>query len=130
MAHRPTDDLAAEEVHDGRQVQPALGCRDVGDIGKPDPVWVCGSDVARDQVRRDRQIVTVRTRRGGAMIARMPCRVASAVRSGHGWSLRPQDGVDPRTTIALAALAMELPDLGLQHSIGGCTALSGRSRPA
>ncbi|WP_167771709.1 hypothetical protein [Bradyrhizobium niftali] len=72
----------------------------------------------------DRQIVVsvVRTRRGGAMIARMPCRRISR-------SIRPRlaprpcvrrTGVNPGAAIALAAITMDLPDLGQQRGIGGC----------
>ena len=49
ISHGPADDLSAEEIHDGRQVQPTLRGRDVGDIGEPDPVrgWAVKSRAIR-----------------------------------------------------------------------------------
>jgi len=38
IPHGPADDLSTEEIHDGRQIQPALRGRDVGDIGEPNAV--------------------------------------------------------------------------------------------
>lgn len=46
--------FSAEEIHDGRQMQPRLRGRDVGDIGEPDPVPSWRREVARDQVRCNR----------------------------------------------------------------------------
>jgi hypothetical protein len=48
----------------------------------------------------------VRTRRGGAMMARMPYR--------HITALRPQGGMN-LTTITLTAVVMDLPDLGKER---------------
>src|ERR1700710_56188 len=116
IPHRPTDDLAAEQVHDSRQVQPPLRGWNVGDIGEPDPVWRCGGEVTRDQVRRDRQIVTTvggakptraRHDRSNAISTHQPFDPAAAGTA----SLRPQSGMDPWTAIALTAVAMDLPDL-------------------
>ena len=50
ITHGPADDLAAVEVHDGRQVQPTLTGRNVGDVGEPDPVRRRGHEVSIDQV--------------------------------------------------------------------------------
>src|SRR3984893_15543391 len=73
--HRPADDPAAVQVHDGGQIELALIGLDVGDVGEPDPVRRIGAEVPIQQVRRDRKIVAlsvVRTRRGGAMMALIP----------------------------------------------------------
>jgi hypothetical protein len=57
IAHRPADDPAAVEVHDGGQVEPALVGFDVGDVSKPDPVRGRCGKVAIEQIGRDRQVV-------------------------------------------------------------------------
>lgn len=94
--------------------------------GKPDPVWGCGGEVARDQARRDREnAATVgvtdptcrRHERANAIPSHQPFDPATAAST----SLRPQDGVDPRTAIALAVVAMDLPDLSRQRGTGGST---------
>jgi len=54
----PADDLAAVEVHDRGQIKPALLGLDVGDVGEPDPVRRGGDEVALEQVRGDREVVT------------------------------------------------------------------------
>src|ERR1700757_4382091 len=58
IRHRPADDLAAVEVHDRGQIKPALISLDVGDVGEPDPVGPGGDEVALEQVRGDREVVT------------------------------------------------------------------------
>src|SRR6201981_3785591 len=58
ICHRPADDLAAVEIHDRSQIKPALIGLDVGDVGEPDPVRRGGDEVALEQVRGDREIVT------------------------------------------------------------------------
>jgi hypothetical protein len=74
IRHRPADDPAAVEVHNGGQIEPALIGLDIGDVGEPDPVRRSGGEVAVDQVRSDREVVAsvVRTRRGRAMMALIP----------------------------------------------------------
>lgn len=47
-----------KNIHDGRQIQPTLRCRDVGDVGEPAPIRGFRREAARDQARRDRQVVT------------------------------------------------------------------------
>lgn len=39
LAHGPTDDLTAEEIEDGSQIQPTFLGLDVRDISNPDLVW-------------------------------------------------------------------------------------------
>src|ERR1700694_1895357 len=58
IAHRPADDLAAVQVHDGGQIEPALIGLDVGDVGEPDPVRRGGGEVSLEQVRGYREVVT------------------------------------------------------------------------
>src|SRR3954470_4963379 len=55
---RPADDLAAVEVHDRSQIKPALIGLDVSDVGEPDPVRRGGDEVALEQVRGNREVVT------------------------------------------------------------------------
>jgi hypothetical protein len=42
IAHRPADHFAGEQVEDHGQVEPALGGRDIGDIGQPDLIGPVG----------------------------------------------------------------------------------------
>src|ERR1700758_5430829 len=58
IRHRPADDLAAVEVHDRGQIKPALISLDVGDVGEPDSVRRGGDEVALEQVRGDREVMT------------------------------------------------------------------------
>ena len=39
VGHRPAHDLAAPQIHDQRQEQPALGGGHIGDVLQPDLVW-------------------------------------------------------------------------------------------
>src|SRR5207237_4135605 len=57
IRHRPADDPAAVEVHDGGQIKPALIGLDIGDVGEPDPVRRGGKEVSTEQVRSDREAV-------------------------------------------------------------------------
>src|SRR5260370_31047757 len=57
IRHRPADNLAGEEVHHHGEIEPALICLDVGDIGEPDPVGRGGGEVPIEQVRGDRKVV-------------------------------------------------------------------------
>lgn len=123
IAHGPADDLSAEEVHDGCQIQPPLCGRDVGDISEPDPVWGGSREVARDQVRCDRQVVTAV---GGAHTAR-PCHDGADTVPVHqpfdpatagATTLPAQDGMDPVTAVAPTAVLMDLPDRGQERGIG------------
>jgi hypothetical protein len=94
----------------------------------------CGGDVARDQVRHDRQILravggadpTWRRDRSNAIPPHQSFDPAAAGAT----SLRPQGGMDPGTAVALAAVVMDLPDLGKEGGIGGCTCAHRGSRQA
>lgn len=126
IAHRPADDLAAEEVDDGRQIQPTLSSRNVGDIGEPDPVRRCGGKVAIDEVRRDRQAMTAV---GGPNPARrshdgadtVPMHQAFDPATAGATSPHPQYGVDPWAAIAPAAILVDLSDISQKRGIGGRT---------
>lgn len=50
----PTDDAARVEVEDHRQIEPALGRPDVGNVRAPFPVRCLGREVLRDEIGRDR----------------------------------------------------------------------------
>jgi hypothetical protein len=52
--HRPADDAAREQVDYGRNVKPAFGRPDVGEVGNPLLVSPLGSEPAIEHVRRDR----------------------------------------------------------------------------
>src|SRR6201987_1845271 len=58
IRHRPADDLADVEGHDRGQIKPALISLDAGDVGEPDPVRRGGDEVALEQVRGNRKVVT------------------------------------------------------------------------
>src|SRR5689334_4463812 len=57
IAHRPTDDPAAVEVHDRRRIEPSLVGFDVSEVGEPDLVRRLGVEVPIEQVGSDRQVV-------------------------------------------------------------------------
>src|SRR5271170_636891 len=57
ICHRPADDLAAVEVHDRGQIEPALIGLDVGDVSEPDAVGRGGGEVPLQQVRCNRELV-------------------------------------------------------------------------
>src|SRR4051812_39567499 len=126
IPHGPTDDLPAEEIHDGRQIQPPLRGRNVGDIGEPDPVRGFRREVARDQVWCDRQVVTTvggahpaRRRHDGAdtVPAHQPLDPAAADVT----ALLAQDGMDAGAAVASAAVLMDPPDRSQERGIGGGT---------
>ncbi len=61
VAGRPANDAAGEQVDDDGQVQPALLCPDVGDVGAPFFVRARRREILIKQVRRHRPgVVTVR----------------------------------------------------------------------
>src|SRR5258708_15310962 len=116
IRHRPADDLAAVEVHDRGQIKPALIGLDVGDVGQPDPVRRGGDEVALEQVRGDRKVVTAV---GGAhppwprhdgpdTVAAHQSLDATAARAA---ALSPQLGMDARATIATIGVAVNPPDV-------------------
>ena len=124
IRHRPADDLAAVEVHDRGQIKPALISLDVGDVGEPDPVRRGGDEVALEQVRGDREVVTAV---GGAhpswprhdgpdTVAAHQSLDTTAVRLA---AQSPQLGMDARAAIAAIGLAVNPLDLVDELTIGG-----------
>ena len=57
ICHRPADNPAAVQIHDGGQKEPALIGLDIGDVGEPDLVRRGGGEVPLEQVRSDREVV-------------------------------------------------------------------------
>src|ERR1700745_2671956 len=129
----PADDLAAVEVHDRGQIKPALISLDVGDVGEPDPVRRGGDEVALEQVRGDREVVTAV---GGAhppwprhdgpdTVAAHQSLDATAARPA---ALSPQLGMNTRATIAAIGVAVNPLDVVDELTVGdGSRAL--RARP-
>ena len=75
IRHRPADDLAAEQVHDAGQIEPALIGLDVGDVSEPDLVRRGGGEVPLEYVRgigKSWWLSVVRARRGRAVLALIP----------------------------------------------------------
>jgi len=48
---RPADDQTREQIHDDREVEPALPRADVGDIGDPGGVWPRGGELPLQEIR-------------------------------------------------------------------------------
>src|SRR3981189_348403 len=127
IRHRPANDLAAVEVHDRSQIKPALISLDVGDVGEPDPVRGGGAEVALEQVRGDWEVVTAV---GGAhpswprhdspdTVTAHQSLDATAARPA---PLSPQLGMDARTAIASACVAMDPLDVVDELAIGAGSA--------
>jgi hypothetical protein len=117
------DDLAAEQIHDRGQVEPAFVGLDVSDIGEPDTVRRCGSKVAFEPVRCDRQIVTTvgrahpaRRRHDGAYA--MPTHQPLNATAAYAASLVLQGDVDTRAAITPVAVLMDLLDRAQEFAIG------------
>jgi hypothetical protein len=132
IAHGPADDLAAVEIHDGGEIQPALVGWNVGDVGEPDAVGRRGREVAIDQVRRDRQCVAAvgrahapwrRHNGADAVPVHQPLDPPAAGAA----SLRLQSGMDARAAIASAAVPMDPPDRGHKLTIG-CRSRAARTQ--
>jgi Protein of unknown function (DUF2699). len=60
--HAPPNYAAGEDIQNDCQIQPALGCPDIGDISCPKTIRHRGREVPSDQVGRNRALV-VRIRR-------------------------------------------------------------------
>src|SRR6202035_3952371 len=124
IAHRPADDLAAVQVHDGGQIEPALIVLEVGDSGEPDSVRRGGGEFSLKQVRRDREVVTAV---GGAhppwprhdgpdtVTAHQSLDATAACPAALG----PQLGMDARAAIASACVAVDPLDVVDEVTIGG-----------
>src|SRR6267378_1119153 len=133
IRHRPADDLAAVQVHDGGQIEPALNSLDISDVGEPDLVQRGGAEVPLEQVRGDREVVTAV---GGAHppwprhdgpdpVTAHQSLDATAARPA---ALGPQLGMDARAAIASARLAVDPFDVVDERTIGyGSPALRARA---
>src|ERR1700731_4340388 len=124
IAHRPADDLAAVQVHDGGQIEPALIGLDVGDIGEPDSVRRGGGEVSLKQVPRDGEVVTAvggppppwpRHDGPDTVTAHQSLDATAACPAALG----PQLGMDARAAIASACVAVDPLDVVDEVTIGG-----------
>src|ERR1700738_3111741 len=122
--HRPADDPAAVQVHDGGQIEPSLIGLDVGDVGEPDPVRRGGDEVPVEQVRGDRKVVAAiggpppawpRHDGANAVTAHHPLDAAAAYPA----ALRLQLDMDTRAAIASVGVAMDPLDVVHEVTIGG-----------
>src|SRR6266567_1091262 len=124
IAHRPADDLSAVQIHHGGQIEPALIGLDVGDVGEPNPVRRGGYEVALEQIRGNREVVTAV---GGAYpswprhdgpdtVAAHQSLDATTARPA---ALSPQLGMNARAAIAAIGVAMDPLDVVDEVSIGG-----------
>src|ERR1700739_1852253 len=113
---RQADDLARIKGQTGGQIEPALISLDVGDVGEPDPVRRGGDEVALEQVRGDREVVTAV---GGAhqpcprhdgpdTVAAHQSLDAPAARPA---ALSPQLGMNTRAAIAAIGVAVNPLDV-------------------
>src|ERR1700732_3137694 len=124
IAHRPADDLAAVQVPDGGQIEPALIGFDVGDVGEPDPVRRGDGEVALEQVRGNREVVAAV---GGAHPSwprhdgpdTVTAHQSLDATATHPAALGPQFGMDARAAIASACVAMDPLDVVDEVTIGG-----------
>jgi hypothetical protein len=73
IAHCPADDVSAVEVQDRGEIEPAPIGLDIGDVRELGPVRRGGCEVAREQVRSNREVVSAV---GGA---HPPCRAMMAL---------------------------------------------------
>src|SRR5882672_5614737 len=124
IRRRPADDLAAVQVHDGGQIEPALIGLDIGDVGEPDPVRRSGGEVAVEQIRGDRQVVAAvggphppwpRHDGPNAVMAHQSLDAATARPA----ALSLQLDMDARAAIASAGVAMDPLDVVDEVTIGG-----------
>jgi len=105
VAHRPAHDLAGRQVEHGGQIQLAFTGRDIGDVGEPDPVRRGCREALRQQVRRNRKIMTAVGRAGpepapgqraDAVPAHQPLDTATAT----PMAIRPQGGMHSRRPVS------------------------------
>src|SRR6202790_1657966 len=124
IAHRPADDLAAVQIHDGGQIEPALIGLDVGDVGEPDPVRCGGGEVPLEQVRCNREVVAAvggphpswPRHDGPDTVTAHQSLDATAARPA---ALRPQFGMEARTAVASTGVAVDPLDVVDEFTVGG-----------
>src|SRR3990172_3630791 len=122
FVHRPTDDFPGEEIQDRRQIQPAFGCRDEGDVAQPFLIGGLGLEVSMQQIRRNRvRMLAVGSDfpllfppRPDIFDPHQACHPVFAHREASGHQL----GMDPRTAIGLTALDMNVPGFTHQFLVG------------
>jgi len=127
VAHRPADDPAAEDVLDGGEEEKALPGLDVLQVANPEPIRLGAGEVTVDEVRR-RQPLRIADGRARpaplavgttqAELAHQPCDPLLADRDAVAeLELR----VDPRRTVDLLGLGVDLPDPLGQLAVGELT---------
>jgi hypothetical protein len=123
LAHRPADHFAGEQVEDHGQVEPALGGRDIGDVGQPNVIGSVRDKALVQQVFRHRQRMLA-VSRADAKAARRPCPDAVLTHepgdplAAGGLAFGAQLGVDARRPVSLAVPSMNPPDIGQQLTVG------------
>jgi hypothetical protein len=116
LAHGPTDDLAAVEIQDGRQVKPAFLGLDVGDVRHPKLIERGGLGCCRQTIGGDGLIVVAvgRLDAVAAFLASAQTlfpREASDAIASMAASFFAQFLLDARSAIGLTAAGMNLVDL-------------------
>ncbi|MCP1838626.1 transposase [Bradyrhizobium sp. USDA 4538] len=124
--YKTTQSPFAREVIERLQAVYAIEAEIRGSsVGEPDPIRSRRREVAHDQVRYDRQVMTAV---GGANPAwwrhdgsdAMPLHHPLDPATAGAASLRRQSGMDSPTAIAPATVLIDLPDLSQQRGIGLC----------
>jgi hypothetical protein len=124
VLHRPADNPAAIQVHDGGQIEPAPIGLDVGDVGEPDAVRRGSYEVPIQQVRGDRKLVPAvggphppwpRHDGPDAVMAHQSLDAAAARPAALGL----QFDMDARAAIASTGVAMDPLDVVDEFTIGG-----------
>src|SRR5205807_297529 len=135
IAHGPTNHLAAEQVEDYGQVEPALAGRNVGDIGQPDLIGLVGDKVLIQQVCRHREgmlavgcahAIAARRPSPETVLAHDPLDPLAA----DGLTLGSQFGVDARRSIRSRSFSRRSREISAAGSGTGCGADAGIARSA
>src|SRR4051794_4363928 len=122
VAHGPADDLAGRQVEDGRQVQPSLTGRDVGNVGQPDAVRCRCDELLLQQVGCDRQRVAAVSgawpelatgERANTVTTHQPRDAATTRRP----AFRTERRMHPGTAVTAMMLAMEATYIGEQRAV-------------
>ncbi len=122
ITHRPSDDLAGCQIEDRGQIQPPFAGCDIGDVGEPDCVWRGCREVLRQQVRRDRQIMTTvggtRPEPASRQCAdTMATHQSFDATTAASMTLRPQGGMHPRRSVSPLMPRLESAHLGKQCQV-------------
>ena len=104
----PADDPAREQVQHDRQVQPALGRPDVGEVGHPALVRRRRLELPIQHVRCDRAPAARPRPRAADAAGGAPCRPAraSGARRDGGRSVSPVAQIAPHARTAVGAVAL------------------------